>query len=135
MAINFDQALGIHPQALLLRGKRAELLADNLVNSDTPGFKARDIDFKQVLNRVNEAQQSGNKLPLQQTHQDHLVGLSQKQDADLLYRIPIQPAIDGNTVDTQQEYAIYARNAMDYQSSFEFLNSKFKGLIKAIKGQ
>ncbi|MDE1463503.1 flagellar basal body rod protein FlgB [Spartinivicinus poritis] len=134
MAIGFDQALGVHPQALLLRGKRAELLADNLANSDTPGFKARDIDFKQVLNRVNE-QQTGKKLPLQQTHQDHLAGLSQKQDVDLLYRIPIQPAIDGNTVDTQQEYAIYARNAMDYQSSFEFLNSKFKGLIKVIKGQ
>ncbi|WP_163834089.1 flagellar basal body rod protein FlgB [Spartinivicinus ruber] len=134
MAIGFDQALGVHPQALLLRGKRAELLADNLANSDTPGFKARDIDFKQVLSQVNE-QQTGKKLPLQQTHQDHLTGLRQQGDADLLYRVPIQPAIDGNTVDTQQEYSIYARNAMDYQSTFEFVNSSFKGLTKAIKGQ
>lgn len=135
MAIGFDKALGVHPQALLLRGTRAELLADNLVNSDTPGFKARDIDFKQVLNRAKEQQQTGKELPLSQTHQRHLTGLQNTADADLLYRIPIQPAVDGNTVDTQQEHAIYARNAMDYQSSFQFLNGKFKGLTKAIKGQ
>ena len=49
MAINFDKALGIHPQALAMREKRSEVLAANLANADTPGYKARDLDFKSIL--------------------------------------------------------------------------------------
>ena len=45
MSINFDSALGVHADALLLRGKRAEVLANNIANADTPNYKARDFDF------------------------------------------------------------------------------------------
>ncbi|HIP53512.1 MAG TPA: flagellar basal body rod protein FlgB, partial [Chromatiales bacterium] len=49
-----DDIFGVHPQALLLRAKRAEVLSNNLANADTPGFKARDFDFEAVLSRVAE---------------------------------------------------------------------------------
>lgn len=45
MSISFDKALGIHEQALSFRAQRAEVLANNIANADTPNYKARDLDF------------------------------------------------------------------------------------------
>lgn len=49
MSISFDKALGIHEQALSFRAQRAEVLANNIANADTPNYKARDLDFSKVL--------------------------------------------------------------------------------------
>lgn len=132
MAINFDSALGVHDDALALRGRRAEVLANNIANADTPNFKARDVDFAAVL----AGQLDSYELPLEQTaarHQDEF--LSPDTAADLLFRTPHQPSVDGNTVELQEEMARYTDNAIRYQASFQFLNSKFKGLTSAIKGE
>ena len=56
-------------------------------------------------------------------------------DDELLYRTPAQPSLDGNTVDEQLENAAFARNALEHQASFQFLNGKFTGLIKALRGE
>lgn len=130
MSISFDRALGIHPQALALREARAEVLANNLANADTPGFKARDLDFKQMLGQAAE-----NVLPMSVTNGQHLPSSSLSGEQHLMYRMPTQPSLDGNTVDTQQEIADFTKNVLDFQSSFQFLNSKFKGLSKALKGE
>ncbi|MDX1589904.1 MAG: flagellar basal body rod protein FlgB [Oleiphilaceae bacterium] len=135
MTINFNNALGIHEQALQTRVQRAEVLANNLANADTPGFKARDIDFRAVLNEA-QGQNQGGTLQASRSHARHLsMGQGGANAPELLYRNPDQPSIDGNTVDSQREMAAYTRNAMDFQSSFQFLNSRFKGLVKAIKGE
>lgn len=133
MSLNFDRALGIHEKALAFRAERATVLANNIANADTPNYKARDIDFASVL----EAQQSGNGQPFQaaRTHERHLsVEGFIDQAAGLRYRTPYQPSIDGNTVETQAEQARYAENALDFQASFTFLNSKLKGLMTALRG-
>ncbi|MFE8069598.1 flagellar basal body rod protein FlgB [Marinobacteraceae bacterium S3BR75-40.1] len=130
MTINFNNALGIHERALYMRTERAEVLANNLANADTPGFKARDIDFRAALDAAQRDQ-----LPLESTNPGHM-GLPGDGDVpNLKYRVPAQPSIDGNTVDTQVELAHYMRNSMDFQSTFQFLNGKFKGLTAAIKGE
>ena len=49
MAISFDKAFGVHPHAMLIRSQRVELLATNIANVDTPGYKAKDIDFAAAL--------------------------------------------------------------------------------------
>ncbi|SFM23628.1 flagellar basal body rod protein FlgB [Marinobacter zhejiangensis] len=131
MAINFSNALGIHEQALHARVKRAEVLANNLANADTPGYKARDVDFQAMMARAQGEMQG---VQMARTHQGHM-DTSGGVEGDLMYRNPDQPSIDGNTVDSQQEQARFMRNAMDYQASFQFLNSKFTGLTKAIKGE
>lgn len=131
MAINFQNALGMHEQALLLRGKRTELLAANIANADTPGYKARDIDFRTVLNNSLGREQG---VALRSTHLAHLdAGVSDQPG--LSYRVPLQPSPDGNTVDEQIENAAFARNALEHQASFEFLNDRFAGLIKALRGE
>ncbi|SDU17386.1 flagellar basal body rod protein FlgB [Halopseudomonas salegens] len=134
MSLNFDRALGIHEQALKFRAERASVLANNLANADTPNFKARDLDFQSVL----QAQQTGNDSSFKaaRTHAQHLSAESLvDQAAGLRFRTSLQPAIDGNTVDTQVEQAKFAENAIDFQASFTFLNSKFKGLMTALRGE
>lgn len=131
MAISFDKALGIHEHALNARVQRAEVLANNLANADTPGFKARDIDFQSMM---TQAQQQISGLQLDATHPSHFGGMDSAGTDQLLYRTPHQPSIDGNTVDAQQEQSRFMRNAMDHQASFQFLGSRFSNLSKAIKG-
>jgi flagellar basal-body rod protein FlgB len=132
MPINIDQALGALPEHLRVYGKRSTLLASNLANADTPGYKARDIDFHAALQRAA----GGHQLAMKTTHRNHIGGAtSGGADAELLYRVPMQPSLDGNTVDSQVEQAQFAENAVRYQSTLTFLNGKFRGLKLAIKGE
>ena len=133
MSLSFDRALGLHEKALAFRADRAAVLANNMANADTPNYKARDLDFASVL----EAQQSGGKqsMSVARTHSAHIAAEALiDQAAGLRYRIPHQPSIDGNTVESQAEQARYSENAIDFQASFTFLNGKFKGLMTALRG-
>lgn len=135
MSIRFSNALGMHESALLVREKRAEVLANNLANADTPNFKARDIDFAAVL-KGQLSMKANAGMELERTDAAHRPGLADLDDPSaLLYRTPNQPSIDGNTVDEQVEQAAYAKNALDFQASFSFLNRRFKGLVTALKGE
>lgn len=131
MSISFESALGIHESALRLRGQRASVLANNLSNIDTPNYKARDLDFKQLLNQESDKAQ----LALSTTQASHMGDVNMfGEDPDLLYRTPQQPSIDGNTVEDQIEHAEYMKNALAFQASFQFLNGKFQTLKTAIRG-
>jgi len=132
MAISFEAALGVHEAAFKLRAQRAEVLANNMANVDTPNYKARDLDFKQALARQTEGQ-----TDLSVTHEGH-IPLTLDNDlggSDLLYRTPNQPSIDGNTVEEHVEHAEYMKNALDFQASFTFLNGSFRGMLTALRGE
>ncbi len=133
MPISFDSALGIHDKALLVRARRGEILASNLANADTPGYKARDIDFREALARASGNSHGG--LALKVTNERHIRGFAPGPEPELRYRVPLQPSLDGNTVDTQLEKAAFAENALQYQTTLQFLSSKFRGLKLAIRGE
>ena len=132
MAINFDKALGIHQQALLLRQQRTELLAANIANADTPGYKARDIDFKQALGQAAQGQQ----LSLSRSNAAHITETVAPAagQAPVMYRMPQQPSVDGNTVESHVEQAAFADNSMRYQATMSFLSSKFSGIKSILQG-
>jgi flagellar basal-body rod protein FlgB len=130
MAINFDNALGLHPQALMLREQRSQVLAANLANADTPGYKAQDLDFTSVLKQTMQTSQK-----LERTQEGHIAPQQQILGADLMYRNPNQVSLDGNTVEAHIEQSKYAENAVQYQASLEFINDRFAGLMSALKGQ
>ncbi len=128
--MKLDQVFGIHERALQLRARRAELLAGNLANAETPGFKARDFDFQKVLK-----QEMSQPVRMAVTNERHVqVGNDVISPAELLYRVPTQPSLDGNTVDSQQEYAAFSSNALEYQASLRFLTGKIQSLKSAIRG-
>lgn len=134
MSISIDKHFGIHQHALLLRSQRASVLANNIANADTPGFKARDLDFAQMLKA--QMGETSETLPMTTTGSHHVQGLIQADAiTGLKYRTPSQPAIDGNTVDADRERTEFVRNSMEFQAAFEFLNGKIKSLISAIKGE
>jgi flagellar basal-body rod protein FlgB len=136
MPLNLDQYVSVHATALEVRSRRGELIANNLANADTPGYQARDIDFRQAMARAaGETPTSG--VQLSTTNAGHIGGNTSANAAtnpDLKYRTPLAPALDGNTVDAQVEQAAFAENAVRYQATLTFLNSKFRGLLTAIMG-
>ena len=134
MRFNLDAYLGVHQQALLIGARRTEVLANNLANADTPGFKARDIDFKAALAAAGDP---GAPLPMAQTSSLHLAtsGTEGGADGALRYRTPLAPSLDGNTVEPHLAQAAFAENAVRYQATLTFLNSRFRGLMTAITGQ
>jgi flagellar basal-body rod protein FlgB len=139
VALNLDSYLGVHASALKLREQRTELLARNLANADTPGFKARDMDFRAALAAAVPEQGASGGMRATQSQHIAAAGAATldpgNTEAFLRYRTPLAPSLDGNTVDAQLEQAAFADNAVRYQASLNFVSSKFRSLMTAITGQ
>ena len=118
-----------HADALNLRSKRKEILASNIVNSATPNFKARDIDFNKALQARMEVG------PVNVSSERHFKYYTGSGDEMAQFRQSINPSVDGNTVELHVEQMQFSENVMRYQTSLEFLNRKFSGLMSAIKGE
>jgi flagellar basal-body rod protein FlgB len=138
MAFDLNGYLGLHATSLELSARRTEILAANVANADTPGFKARDVDFRAALAAADTSAAAGGQS-LRVTHANHLTANGTRSGADatshLLFRTPLAPSLDGNTVDLQLEQAQFAANTVRYQASLAFLNSKLRSLLTAITGQ
>ena len=110
-----NSLFGVHGAALQVRGQRMGVLASNIANASTPGFKARDIDFAAALRSMEGGQ------------------------ADLAaatgYRVPTQTSMDGNTVELSQEQTAFAENAIQYQTTLSFLNGRIGQITRALKGE
>ena len=140
--MDINSYLGVHTAALKLREQRTELLANNLANSDTPGFKARDLDFQSALRAATGPGNAPGTLAA--TAHGTTIGTAGtanasgaaegSTDAFLKYRTPLAPSLDGNTVDVQLEQANFAENAVRYQATLNFLSSRFRSLMTAITG-
>lgn len=143
---NLDSYLGIQPDALEVYSQRSEVLAANLANADTPGYQARDIDFRAALAAAGQEQNgagsgsapTGGALQPETTSPDDLTagspqgGVSTEQY--LKYRMPLAPSLDGNTVDSQMEESAFAQNNVRYEASLTFLEDRFSDLTTAITG-
>lgn len=134
MAISFDKAFGIHQYTIGARAARAEVLSANIANADTPGYKAKDLDFSAALEQAQSGMQGG--FSLATSNERHISStVSSGLSGTVRYRNPDQPDTgDGNSVDVQQERSAFLENGLEYQASLEFLNSRISGLLKAIKG-
>jgi flagellar basal-body rod protein FlgB len=130
-AISFNNALGIHQYTVGVRERNAEVISSNIAQANTPGYKAKALDF----NRALQAAASGESIHLARTNGRHIPA-SMSVDGEILYRLPTQPDTgDGNTVDVDMERNLFMQNQIRHQASLEFLSSKFKGLTKAIRGE
>ena len=134
MINKLDAALQFHQTALSLRGARQELLASNIANADTPNYKARDIDFASALQ--NALSGSVAKLPVATSSPMHLQGNTGATllGAPVMYRKPVQPSADGNTVDMDVERAQFADNALRYEASVKFVSDELKDVMAALQG-
>ena len=123
---------GVHADALALRQERMQVIASNLANADTPNYQARDIDFSAAL---HAATQGAAKEMVNRTAPGHLPAMAELASMHAVYRVPTQPSLDGNTVDTNTEHAAFARAAVEYRASLEFVQDRARTLLTALTGQ
>lgn len=115
-----ERIFGIHGAALELRSQRMGVLASNIANAATPGYKARDIDFNAALHARLENQRGG-AVPA--------------SEPELLYRRPTMPSLDGNTVELAREQVAFAENALQYSATLSFVQGKVNTITRALKGE
>ena len=140
MAISLDKLMGFHHSAMQLRDARMEVITGNITNANTPGYKAKDFDFKRALQEatggISPSQSAVGKEAgsMSRTHENHFA-LSRFHSAQQQYVIPDQPDTgDGNTVYVHWERNKFLEESMRYQASVQFLDGKIKGMKKALSG-
>ena len=121
--------------ALKLRSYRQEVLGSNLVNADTPNYKARDIDFPTILEARLAGQVDPRSLGLDLTHEAHIAVPIRVGGPNKMYRVPVQPSVDGNTVDPDIERGHFVKNSFFTESALSFLGSTLRTRLSAITGQ
>lgn len=109
---------GIHAAALELRSRRMGMIASNIANAATPGYKARDIDFSAALRAATRG-----------------AGAADAAKGAALYRVPVMPSLDGNSVELQNEQLAFAENAVGYSATLEFIRGRVETLTRALKGE
>ncbi|MBI1773551.1 MAG: flagellar basal body rod protein FlgB [Burkholderiales bacterium] len=100
----------LHERALALRAYRQQLLASNIANADTPGYKAVDID-------IQEAIRTGKTI----------------DNVQIKYVMPSQGNVDGNTVEMDREMAKFTENALMYQYQVDRVRSHYKDMEELLK--
>lgn len=133
MAAGFNKLLGIHEQALNIQANRTQLLGANLANADTPGYKARDLDFKAAMQNAESGVLSGG--PLKMTRVAHIQPDGYVSGQEILYRIPTQASLDGNSVETDVEMAQFTENSVRYLTSLRIINGRLNKLMSAFRGE
>ena len=133
MAAGFENLLGIHEHALNIQANRTQLLGANLANADTPGYKARDLDFKAAMQSADQMLQPNG--PLKMTRVAHIQPEDYVSGQEILYRIPTQPSLDGNSVETHVEMAQFSENSVRYLTSLRIINGRLNKLISAFRGE
>ena len=121
--------LKVHSESLALRSKRNEILSSNIANAGTPNFKAKDLDFTEMLN---------NKMgfgEVKTSNQRHFKMAFGPNEQGVKFRQNVTPSKDGNTVELHVEQMQFSENVMRYQTTLTFLNNKIAGLKSAIRGE
>ena len=122
-------AIRHNSKALDVFEHRAKLISRNISNADTPGFKAKDIDFAEALSHADA------NLGLKKTQQEHIPLQPEGGAERLYYRVPMQRKADENTVDGEIERKNFMENSMRYQAAVGFIQSSASQLIKAFRGE
>jgi len=130
MAIEFGKNFELHARGMQLRGQRAEILASNIANADTPGYKAKGMDFQKAMQQASQQQQMG----MSRTNAKHF-DVRTELNNNVDFRTPDQPDTgDGNTVDVQVERNLYLENSIEYQAGVQFLTGSIKAMKNVISG-
>ena len=110
---------GLLKHALDYRATRQEMISSNIANVDTPFYRARDIDFENVI--MDERKKLFPKhtatLAMAATHADHLRPSAEKEaESEIFFRDGHMVRNDGNTVDLDVETTEMAKNTVMYNA-------------------
>lgn len=142
MFAQMTNGLDFHSKALVLRAERQRVIASNIANADTPGYVARDLNFRDAMANAtgNSSALARPETPSATTHSGHIpinslsIG-SLGNENGLAYTVQSQPSVDGNSVDLDRERANFVDNSVRYESTLRFINGYSKTILSAIQGQ
>ncbi len=126
-----DQAHLVLKKTLDALSQRQVLVSSNISNIDTPGYKAKDIDFASQLAEVID---SGNNLSLTTTNSGH-IGHSVNDVDSVEFEVfeESDPArADGNNVDLDKEMMKLAENQIQYEATVQLLTKRMSTIRSAI---
>jgi flagellar basal-body rod protein FlgB len=144
MFAQLTSGLNLHANALVVRAERQRVIASNIANADTPGYVARDVNFKDAMAAASGETRLAASQPVMRTasgaHPAH-IGIGRPGDGSigdtgpLAYTAQTQPAMDNNSVDLDRERANFVDNAVRYETTLRFINGHSKTILSAIQGQ
>jgi flagellar basal-body rod protein FlgB len=137
MFANMAGSLDFNAQALVLRAERQRVIASNIANADTPGYVARDLNFKDAMTNAIGGGLNANNANSGTMHPQHIAlgNAGFGGSSTLAYVAQTQPSLDGNSVDLDRERASFVDNAVRYEATLRFINSDAKIILSAIQGQ
>lgn len=120
-------------KAMTTASQRMALIASNLANIDTPGYRTRDFDFNTALKR-ELGRLDGNTLPMARTQPGHMDGTSSSPSPSP--SDPIRPSWernDGNDVNLDRETTLLARTQSNYQLASSFAQTELRKIYQLIR--
>ena len=133
MALGFNSLLGLHEHALNIQANRTQLIGANLANADTPGYKARDLNFKMAMQDAESGVVTGG--PLKMTRVAHIQPEGYAAGQEIMYRMPTQPSLDGNSVESHVEMAQFTENSIRYLTSLRIVSGRLNKVLSAFRGE
>lgn len=115
-----DRSMLILERVMDVASYRRHLITSNIANADTPGYRAKDISFKQEMLKALEDIERGRKDK----------GLFQVYETT-----NTMPNRDGNTVNVDIEMAKMAENNLTYNAAVMLYSRKARMLRDAIKAR
>ncbi|MDH5580400.1 MAG: flagellar basal body rod protein FlgB [Bdellovibrionales bacterium] len=128
-----DKTLKALATSLKFRQMRQELISSNIANAETPGYKAKRIDFEEALARALDVDGHMGMDSNDSKHYDVGSGGFNNLEPNIYNDPNGIVSENGNTVDKDDEMAKMAENKILYDASVQLLNKKL-GLMKYILG-
>lgn len=140
MFAQLTNALDFQAKALVLRAERQRVIASNIANADTPGYVARDFNFREAMSNAASATSAPGLNASSSAPDPRHIPLSSSTGelgagASLGYAAQVQPSMDNNSVDLDRERSNFVDNAIRYESTLRFINGHSKTILSAIQGQ
>jgi flagellar basal-body rod protein FlgB len=140
MLTQMTSSLDFHSKALVLRAERQRVIASNIANADTPGYIARDVDFKEAMSEATGKANPAKSLSGTSLSNPRHIALTNLSGSlggasQLAYTTQTQPSMDGNSVDLDRERANFVDNSVRYEATLRFINGSSKSILSAIQGQ
>ena len=128
MISRLNADMDFQSQALVLRAERQRLIAGNIANADTPGYKARDFDFASALRAASGAAGTGDGIA-----QGVMGNGGSTLPPVLRYAVPAQTNLDSNSVDMDRERSAFVDNSVKYEATLRFINNSVRTTLDAMK--
>ena len=125
----FDKTIDVLQRSMDLSAKRHALISSNVANSETPGYRSRELDFGGELTRMIQSQSE-----IVKTNPMHMDLAESDSQAHTVYDQVGAVGADGNNVDMDIEVGKMSENMRRYDSAANYIGLKLRMLKEAARG-